>query len=100
MTYLFTVADCFQITGRGCVLVPGLSTEPDAPTVERSSKIRLRKPTGEEVDTFIKEIEMISYRKKPEKITVPILLPKDITKYQVPIGTEVFLLDECSDTTG
>ena len=94
MTHLFTVADCFQITGRGCVLVPGLSTDPGAPAIGRNSKIRLRTPIGAEIDTFIKDTEMITYRKKPEKVTVPVLLPNNIAKEQVPPGTEVFLLDE------
>ncbi len=81
-------------------MVPGLSTEPGAPAIGRNSKIRLRTPGGAEIDTFIKEIEMISYRTRPEKITVPVLLPNDITKEQVPPGTEVFLLDEKFETIG
>jgi len=100
MTHLFTVAECFHITGRGCVLVPGLSTEPGAPAIGRNSRIRLRTPSGVEIDSFIKEIEMITYRKRPEKITVPVLLPNDISKEQVPAGTEVFLLDEKFETIG
>ena len=100
MTHLFTVADCFQITGRGCILVPGLSTEPGAPNIGRNSKIRLRTPSAAEIDTFIKEIEMITYRKRPEKITVPILLPNNITKEQVPPGTKAFLLDENFEKIG
>ena len=94
MVHLFTVADSFQIEGRGCVLVPGLSTEPGAPDIGRGARIRLRTPSGEETDTVINGVEMISYRKMPEKITVPVLLPNDITKDDVPVGTEVVLLDE------
>jgi hypothetical protein len=90
--HLFTVADRFQIEERGCVLVPGLPTEPGSPNVPRGARIRLRRPDGSETDTIIKEMEMISYRKRPEKICIPILLPKDITKEDVPVGTEVFLL--------
>ena len=37
---------------------------------------------------------MISYRKRPEKICIPVLLPMDITKHDVPVGTEVLLLEE------
>ena len=93
MVHLFTVADRFQIEGRGCVLVPGLSTEQDSPSVPKGARIRLRTPAGKETDTFIKELEMISYRNKPEKICIPILLPKDITKEDVPVGTEVLLIE-------
>jgi hypothetical protein len=98
MLHLFTVADRFQIEGRGCVLVPGLPTEPGSPNVRNGARIRLRTPDGRETDTFIKAIEMISYRKKPEKICVPILLPQDITKEDVPVGTEVLLLEEKYET--
>lgn len=94
MQHLFTVADRFQIEGRGCVLVPGLPTEPTSPIVPRGTRIRLRRPDGQETDTFIEAIELISYRKQPEKICIPILLPKDITKEDVPVGTEVLLLEE------
>ena len=37
---------------------------------------------------------MISYRNLPEKITAPILLPHDFSKDDVPVGTEVFLVEE------
>jgi hypothetical protein len=94
MLHSFTVADVFLIEGRGCVLVPGLPTEPDSPVVKTGARIRLQTPTGRVIDTSIKAIEMINYRKKPEKICVPILLPKDIGKDDVPVGTEVFLLED------
>ena len=98
MLHLFTVADRFQIEGRGCVLVPGLSTDPGSPNLQRGARIRLRTPTGSETDTFIKEFEMISYRPRPEKICIPVLLPKDISKEDVPVGTEVLLIDEKYET--
>jgi hypothetical protein len=93
MLHLFTVADRFQIEGRGCVLVPGLPTDPGSPNLRKGARIRLRTPTGAETDTFIKELEMISYRQRPEKICIPILLPKDIAKEDVPVGTEVLLIE-------
>jgi hypothetical protein len=99
MLHLFTVADRFQIEGRGCVLVPGIPTEPDSPIVPKGARLRLRTPEGKETDTFIKELAMISYRKKPEKICIPILLPKDITKEDIPVGTEVLLIEEKHETT-
>ena len=53
---------------------------------------------GKEIDTFIKELEMISYRKRPEKICVPVLLPKNLTKENIPVGTEVLLLEKKYET--
>jgi hypothetical protein len=90
----FTVADVFLIEGRGCVLVPGLPTEPESPVVKTGARIQLRTPAGRVIDTTIKAIEMITYRKRPEKICCPILLPKDITKDDVPIGTDVYLVQD------
>lgn len=37
---------------------------------------------------------MISYRVRPEKVCLPIMLPEDLTKTDAPIGTEVFLIEE------
>ena len=98
MLHLFTVADRFQIDGIGCVLVPGLSGEPGAPNIRRGARIRLRTPGGGEFDTFIKDIEMISIRPRPEKLTFPISLPRSVTKDDVPVGTEVLLLPEDAAT--
>ncbi|EEF59008.1 hypothetical protein [Pedosphaera parvula] len=98
MLRLFIVADRFQIAGRGCVLVPGLPCEPGDPIVHRGARIRLRTPTGREIDTFVKELELISYRKRPQKFAAPVLLPHDIMKDDVPVGTEVLLLEETYKT--
>ena len=50
------------------------------------------------MDTTVRGIEHIRYIKEPEKITFPILLPEDITKDDVPVGTEVLLLEEIYET--
>lgn len=91
---LFTVQDAFQITGRGCVLVPGPSAEPGAQAVQVGDRIRLRKPDGHSVETVIRGLEMLGRRPRPEIITAPILLPREFTKEDVPKGTEVWLLSQ------
>ena len=94
MHLLFTVADRFYIEGRGCVLVPGVSTDSSITGLRQGTRIRLRTPSGKEIDTFIKDLEMITHRQEePAKIAAPVLLPKDIAKEDVPVGTEVLLLD-------
>jgi hypothetical protein len=92
VVHLFTVADRFQIEERGCVLIPGLPTEAGSPKVQQGARILLRTPDGLEIQTLVEAIEFIRYAKQPEKICDPILLPKDLTKDQVPVGTEVFLI--------
>ncbi len=89
---LFIVEAAFQLSKRGCVLAPGLSSQPDLPVIRVGSPIRLVQPGGQVLDTHICGIEMLNYgSRRPEKITFPILLPAGITKEQVPAGTKVFL---------
>jgi translation elongation factor EF-Tu-like GTPase len=91
-TLLFIVEDAFQITGRGCVLVPGPSAEVGGPALRVGDPIRLVKPDGQAIDTHVRGIEMIHRRPLPKVITAPILLPKEVTKDQVPAGTRVLLV--------
>lgn len=91
-TLLFVVEDAFQISGRGCVLVPGPMAEVGRPDVCVGDRIRLVKPNGESIDTTIQGIEMIGRRPPPKVLTAPILLPREITKDQVPKGTQVLSL--------
>lgn len=89
---LFTVEYAFQITGRGCVLVPGPSAEEGSQPIQIGNRVCLRKPDGISFDTVIAGVEMIGHRPRPKVITAPILLPKEVMKDDVPIGTEVWLL--------
>ncbi len=91
-TLPFIVEDAFQITGRGCVLVPGPSTEACGPRLRVGDPIRLVKPDGQAIDTRVRGVEMIHRRPPPKVVTAPILLPKEITQDQVPLGTHVLLL--------
>ena len=89
---LFVVEDAFQITGRGCILVPGPVAESGGPMLRIGDPIRLVKPDGQIVDTTIRAFEMVGRRPRPKVITAPILLPREITEDQVPVGTQVFSL--------
>lgn len=88
----FIVEEAFQITGRGCVLVPGLSAEEGSQPIRIGDRVWVRKPDGRSFDTVIAGVEMFGRRSRPKVITTPILLPEDVTKGDVPIGTEVWLL--------
>ncbi len=96
MTFLFTVEDRFTIEGRGVILTPGIPCQTNLPVVRDGARICLRRPDLSTTDTFIRSLEMIRYRPDvpSEKRTIPILLPKGFHKFDIPIGTEVFLLDE------
>lgn len=92
-TVLFVVEDVFQITGRGCVLAPGLSAAAGGPAVKVGSLLRLELPDGTVRETYAAGLEMLNYggRPRPTVTTVPVLLPKDVRKEDVPPGTRVFL---------
>ena len=80
------VEDVFQITGRGCVIVPGLPIGAEI-QVRIGDALVLRRPDGSEVATSIRGMESGVRR---ENGGIAILLA-DVTKADVPIGTEVWL---------
>lgn len=87
MTLLSTVEDVFEIEGRGCVITPGFAS--DAPLslpVRRRDPISLHRPDGSVIETHIHEVEFL----RGQRSCYPIVLPPNITKADVPIGTEVW----------
>ena len=90
MRHLSTVEDRFEITGRGCVVVPGIPHDcPKDIAVRRGDTIELRKPDGTSLRTRIYEIEFCDGPGK--RSDVAFLLPPEITKADVPVGTEIWL---------
>jgi hypothetical protein len=90
--YLFTIADRFDIEGRGVVVVPGIPWTTGTPTVRKGDHLLLRTPLGEIIRTKIQEIEMIHHQPYSKRLeATPFSLPKDIHVFDIPIGTEVYL---------
>ena len=92
MLFLSKVEDTFTITGRGCVVVP-VAPRPDCDfRLRPRSPIQLRRPDGRILDTYIAALEMVC---GPEvKGRMAFLLPAEITKQDVPKGTEIWLLQD------
>lgn len=88
--HLFTVRDSFQIEGRGCIIIPGISE--DESGIKKGDKIVLRTPAGAEINTHIEHLENIRVHPRPEKLYFPICLPPNLSKENVPPGTEVFFM--------
>jgi hypothetical protein len=90
MRFLCTVEDVFEIAGRGCVLAPGISekTPPDI-TIRAHDPIQLRRPDGSVVRTHIHAVEILAGPGR--RSCVPVLLPPEFVKTDVPIGTEIWL---------
>ena len=84
-----TIQDVFQIDGRGCVVVPGVALDAD-PHVSIGDPAILRRPDGTEIQTSVAGIEMIH---TPDRNAIPILLPKNVHKDDVPIGTELVITE-------
>ena len=80
--FLFKVQDRFLITGRGLILVPGLGGK--KATVGDS--IKIVKPDQTIIETTIRGIGFNEFR--------DILVGNDLTKNDVPIGSEVWLNKE------
>jgi hypothetical protein len=94
MQLLSTVADSFQIEGRGCVIA--LKPLRDVGrSVKRREAIRLITPAGSIIDTRIEEIEFVSRRRPPTvDDLVAFQLPEVLNKADVPGGSEVWLLND------
>lgn len=85
---LSVVDDVFKIEGRGVVVFPGIPVDSTLRVIVLDP-IRLDRPDGSSMDTYIAGIELFGGL-KPHPI--PILLPIEITKSDVPIGTKVFVI--------
>jgi hypothetical protein len=90
MRFLCRVEDVFEITGRGCVLTPGVSeATPGDIKVRADDAIELRRPDGSVLHTRIHALEFLDGPGK--RSCVPVILPPELTKSDVPIGTEIWL---------
>ena len=93
--HLFTVKDTFLIEGRGLVPVPGIVPQGDE-QFRIGDFIRLKRPDGSEIDWRIGGLEMLY--PLPSSKDVCILLG-GLGKQDVPIGTEVWSMDNEGDTS-
>jgi len=91
MTLLFKVEDVFDITGRGCVLAPVVPDGLDF-KIRAKDPIQLRTPAGRLFDTHIASIELLKMRDGPCRVAI--MLPRDLAKDDVPVGTEIWYLSE------
>lgn len=90
--YLFTIADRFSIAGRGVVVVPGIPWSAGTPLVGRGDALILRTPLGKMIRTQVQDFELIHYRPGAKRVEATAFsLPKEIHKFDIPIGTEVYL---------
>jgi len=90
MRFLFQIEDVFDISGRGCVVVPGIPfTFPES--VRVGAHILVEAPSGSRLETTISAFEMINRGKLMDH--APFSLPREVSKAQLPIGSRVYLLE-------
>jgi hypothetical protein len=87
---LFVVEETFTIFGQGIGLLPGVPKYEGGPRVAPGMSIELRRPDGTILATTIRAIEWIQ---TPPGPAAPLLMPPEISKEEVPAGTEVWLSD-------
>jgi hypothetical protein len=90
MTLLFKVEGVFDMSGRGCVLAPEIFSNVDV-RVRAKDQLQLRTPDAHVLDTHIASIEL----GKPQDggpCRAFIMLPRELYKKDIPIGTEVWLV--------
>ena len=91
MQLICTIEDVFYITDRGCVVVPGIPYDFSTP-VGIGAQLLIETPSGEHVRTTIVGVEMINRGKLMSH--APFSVPSNITKNQLPVGSNVFLVED------
>jgi hypothetical protein len=96
MTLLARVEDSFQLGG-GCVIVFKFLAEDGK--LRKKDQIQLRTPDGEVTETYVAGIVIVKHRPlvPVDKSKMSINLPRNITKQDVPPGTEIWLLSSTSE---
>jgi hypothetical protein len=89
MRLLFKVEDMFDVPGRGCVIVPVIPDGSDV-KVRAADLIQLRAPDGRVSDTHIASIELLKPQHGNRRMAI--MLPRDLAKRDIPVGTEVWHL--------
>jgi len=90
---IFKVGDVFTIKGRGLVLCPPDRGEAyEGPTIRRGSRIELRMPRRPPLRTEVSGLAL-----RADGFDILIRAPEGFSKEDVPLGTEVWLMDEDSE---
>jgi translation elongation factor EF-Tu-like GTPase len=89
LKFIEKVEDIFDISGRGCVIVPGIPYSFDV-SVGIGAKIEIRNPSGSVVQATLTGIEMINRGRLMEH--APFSVSRDVKKSDIEIGAELYLI--------
>lgn len=91
MQWLFKIEDVLDITGRGCILVPGIPYSLGL-DVKAGAPLTVVTPSGEHVQTRITSFE--SFHRRDQGLThAAFAVGRDVEKAQLPIGSDVYLVE-------
>lgn len=89
MKFIEKVEDVFGISGRGCVIVPGIPYSFE-PAIGIGAKLEIRNPSGRIVQATLKGLEMINRGRLMKH--APFLVNRDVKKSDIEIGAELYLI--------
>ncbi len=84
---LFKVEHCFEIRNHGVVILPGIVPQ-GYQRFRVGDSLELRRPDGTAVITSIVGLEFMN--PMPANHALAVVLPTQLTKVDVPVGTEVW----------
>jgi len=92
-TLLYEIEEALSISGRGCVLMPGMPEAANVP-LQQGNRVKLVPPVGSPFESQIHSLDAVHNRNsiQPE-IRVLVVLPESVSKQAVPPGTKLFLLE-------
>ena len=92
MLNLFAIEDVFDITGRGCVLAPGIPHSLGL-NIRIGAHLLIVSPFGGRIRTQISSFEMLHTRTHGLS-HAPFAVSSEIKKEQLELGSKVFLIEE------
>jgi hypothetical protein len=91
--FRFTVIETFQIEGRGLIIAPFFGV--DKYEFDRNEKVRISRPDGTATETTAEfEVPLVS---PMPKVHQAVCVLRNLTKDDVPIGSEVTLLEKTEE---
>jgi hypothetical protein len=92
-TLLYEIEEALSISGRGCVLMPGM-LEVENVTLKQGNRVKLVPPVGSPFESRIHSLDAIHNRSSTQpEIRVLVVLPASVSKQAVPSGTKLLLLE-------
>lgn len=91
MKYIEEVEDIFDISGRGCVIVPGIPYSFE-PKIGKDSILEFQNPSGSKVTARIMCFEMINRGKLTQY--APFSLERNIKKSDIEKGAKIYLVND------